>query len=61
MQGLLTDTVFEANAVDAFKVAGISGCFVVINDSNNGFQAGTDSVIHLLNHDISASNPALVV
>ena len=61
IKGLLTETVFEANSVDAFKVIGISGCFVAINDSNNGFQAGTDSIIHLLNYDISASNPVVII
>ena len=61
IKGLLTDTVFEANAVDAFKVVGISGCFVAINDSNNGFQSTTDTIIHLLNYDIGASSPVLVI
>ena len=60
IKGLLTETVFEANSVDAFKVIGISGCFVAINDSNNGFQAGTDSIIHLLNYEINGSNPVVV-
>ena len=61
IKGLLTDTVFEANAVDVFKVAGMSGCFVAINDSNNGFQSTTDTIIHLLNYDIGTSSPVLVI
>jgi uncharacterized delta-60 repeat protein len=60
IKGLLTETVFEANSVDAFKVIGISGCFVAINDSSNGFQAGTDSIIYLLNYEINGSNPVVV-
>lgn len=44
---ILTPGVFTANSSRAFTVIGKSGTFLAFNDATAGFNAGSDSIIHL--------------
>ena len=56
----LLDPTFQAHTVDAFHVKGYNGCFVAINDNRDGFQAATDSIIHLSNYALGSDNPIAI-
>jgi len=56
----LLDPTFQAHTVDAFQVKGYNGCFVAINDNRDGFQAATDSIIHLSNYALGSDNPIAI-
>ncbi len=47
---VLTNSVFTANIAKAFKVTGIGGTFIALNDTSAGFNAATDSIIFLQNY-----------
>jgi Ca2+-binding RTX toxin-like protein len=53
---LLNNTTFQAQQVASFTVQGFSGCFLAINDTNAGFQADQDSILHLQNYAISTGS-----
>jgi hypothetical protein len=61
IQAVLTNTVFTANSARAFRVTGQTGTFLALNDGTVGFNAITDSLIHLSNYTISATNPVTLV
>jgi hypothetical protein len=42
-------------------VRGHSGTFLALNDGISGFNASTDSLIHLSNYTISTPNPVTLV
>jgi len=51
----LGGSAFKANTAAAFTCAGYSGTFVVFNDNRPGYQANSDSLIFLADHQFSAS------
>jgi hypothetical protein len=61
IQAVLTNTVFTANSARAFRVTGQTGTFIALNDGVAGFNAITDSLIHLSNYTISATNTVTLV
>jgi hypothetical protein len=52
---------FAADSVAAFRQRGVSGSFLVINDGRAGFQAATDSLIHLTGFNINLSSSQATV
>ena len=61
IQAVLTTGVFTANSARAFRVTGQTGTFIALNDGIAGFNAITDSLIHLSNYTISATNTVTLV
>jgi serralysin len=54
ISAVLTSGKFAANTAKAFKVSGISGTFVALNNSVAGFDAANDSVIFLQNYTLGS-------
>ena len=61
IQAVLTSGVFTANSARAFTVTGQTGTFLALNDGTAGFNASTDSLIHLSSYAISATNTVTIV
>jgi endoglucanase len=61
IQAVLTNGVFTANSARTFTVTGQTGTFLALNDGISGFNASTDSLIHLSNYTISTPNPVTLV
>jgi len=58
---VLTNTTFFANNAAAFTVEGLSGSFLALNDSRDGFQADSDALIHLSNYTIGSTTPISII
>jgi hypothetical protein len=52
---------FLADAARAFRVSGMTGTFVALNDSTDGYQQNQDAIIHLLNYTVGSSSPIQVI
>ena len=61
IQAVLTNGVFTANSARAFTVTGQTGTFLALNNGTAGFNASTDSLIHLTSYAISATNTVTMV
>jgi subtilisin family serine protease len=61
IQAVLTSGVFTANSARAFTVTGQTGTFLALNNGTAGFNASTDSLIHLTSYAISATNTVAIV
>lgn len=61
LQLVLTNTVFTANSARAFTVTGQTGTFIALNDGVAGFNAATDSILHLQNYSIGGTNTVAIV
>ena len=61
IQAVLTSGVFTANSARAFGVTGQTGTFIALNDGAAGFNAATDSILHLRNYSISGVNTVSIV
>lgn len=61
IQAVLTNTVFTANSARAFRVAGQTGTFIALNDGTVGFNASTDSILHLSSYIIGGANTVVIV
>jgi Ca2+-binding RTX toxin-like protein len=61
IQAVLTNAAFGANTAAAFRVTGQSGTFIAFNNGTDGFQAATDSIIHLAGYSIGAANPVAII
>lgn len=53
---ILNSFSFLANGTKAFTAIGFSEALVAFNDSVAGFNSSTDSIIHLISYNISATN-----
>ena len=61
IQLALPSAVFTANSARAFTVTGQTGTFIALNDGAAGFNAATDSILHLKNYNISGVNTVTIV
>jgi serralysin len=52
---------FTANSSRAFTSIGFSGTFIAFNDGVAGFNASTDSIVHLPGYNISGVNTVTIV
>jgi Ca2+-binding RTX toxin-like protein len=59
IQGLLTS--FVAHQVSAFKVSGMGGTFICVNDGTDGFQATSDAIIQLQGYTVGVNTPVLFI
>jgi Esterase-like activity of phytase/Cadherin domain len=57
ISSLLNSGNFQADQIAGFTVQGISGCFLAFNDHQVGFQAASDSIIHLQNFSPTNASP----
>ena len=58
---LLTNTTFLSNNAAAFTVEGLTGTFLALNDGRDGFQADSDSLIHLSKYTIGSTTPISII
>ena len=61
ISSVLTNTTFLANNAAAFTVEGLTGTFLALNDGRDGFQAGTDALIHLSNYIVGSNTPISII
>ncbi len=61
LQAVLTTGVFTANSARAFTVTGQTGTFIALNDGVAGFNASTDSILHLSSYTIGGTNTVAIV
>ena len=61
IQTVLTSALFTPNSALAFRVTGQNGTFIALNNGLAGFNADTDSIIHLQNYSISTTNTVTLV
>lgn len=61
IQAVLTAGVFTANSARAFRVSFQSGTFIAFNDGTAGFDAGTDSILHLQDYFIDSASPVTII
>jgi Ca2+-binding RTX toxin-like protein len=53
---ILNPFSFAASSSVAFTAIGFSGTFIALNDAIAGFNAATDSIVHLVAYNISSAN-----
>ncbi|MCU0530421.1 MAG: hypothetical protein MUD04_13290, partial [Cyanobium sp. Prado107] len=51
---------FSAGEAAAFKVQGMDGTFIALNNDQRGFQSNSDALIFLEGYSIGGSNPVIV-
>ncbi len=56
-----THGVFTPNSARAFRVTGQTGTFIALNDGVAGFNASTDSILHLSSYTIGGTNTVTLV
>jgi Ca2+-binding RTX toxin-like protein len=61
IQAVLTSGVLTANSARAFTVTGQTGTFIALNDGVAGFNASTDSILHLSSYTIGGTNTVAIV
>jgi Ca2+-binding RTX toxin-like protein len=61
LQAVLTNTILTANSAQAFTVTGQTGTFIALNDGVAGFNASTDSILHLSSYTIGGTNTVTLV
>ena len=53
--------MFTPNSARAFRVTGQTGTFIALNDGVAGFNASTDSILHLSSYTIGGTNTVTLV